>query len=833
MMDLARRRVADRLLKSALERDTADAIALIESECGDDPELESFVLRLLELAEAADDSPEPSFPAPHLLRELANPGTAPGGIEPGTRVGPYRVSRQIGRGGMGVVYLAERCDGHFDQAVALKLIPRGGETREAVERFERERQILAGLEHPNIARLIDGGVLADGTPYYAMEHVAGDRIDEYCDAGRLTIADRIELFLVAARAVDHANSRLIVHRDIKPANLLVTAEGSVKLLDFGIAKLVSGEDVEATRTLARVMTPEYASPEQVLGEPITVASDVYQLGLLLYELLTGCNAQEGAAHSTPAEFETAVCRVEAVRPSNRWSDASAPARARDRSTTPAAARKALLGDLDTILARALAKRPERRYRSVAHFIDDIERFNTRMPVLARPDSWSYRARKFVSRHRLGVSAAAGIGALLVAYAVTVTVQSVHLQRERDRTRAEATKATEVKEFLLRLFTADDPSRSSRPQPTATDILEDGVRAIREETTLDPLVRAELLSTMGETFRKLDRYDEARAAFEDASALRSAHLPPGHPDHTLGDFERALMEWELGRFETAAPLLESVIERRREALGGTDDLLTLRSAGLLATSLYPLGHYDRALALMREAIGKREGTPGRGLPYLHRMWANLGWMLAGYGDLDGGEHAIRNAIRLAGRPQGHSPSLLGLYGNLATVLTLSGRHEEALEAIERAVDFAEIYFPEGHSHRARLLLQRAETLAAAGRSDGAARGLAELEAFLPPDAARSRYPIRIARLEARIATLDGDPATAERLLRQVIEATDPPEGRDTRKFARDCLDLGRLLLDRGDPEGRLWLHRADELLSAHVLPQHPDRALATALLDAAD
>jgi len=340
---------------------------------------------------------------------------------PGDRLGAYRIIYEIGRGGMGAVYLATRADDQYRKQVAIKVVKRGMDSDEVLSRFRHERQILAGLEHPHIARLIDGGTTPDGRPYFVMERVQGQPIDAFCREHNLGVESRLRLFVRVCEAVSYAHRALVVHRDLKPGNILVNAEGVPKLLDFGVAKLLSpGADPGLTSTGFRTgpLTPEYASPEQVRGLPVTTATDVYALGAILYELLTGTRAQKMTTR-TPAEIERVVCDTQALRPSH------------------ASLALQLDGDLDNIVWMAMRKERERRYQSVDQLAEDIERYLNGLPVMARQDSFAYRARKFVGRNRLAIAAGALVFGSLVA-GLTVSVNQAR-QAEAARRVAEMQK----------------------------------------------------------------------------------------------------------------------------------------------------------------------------------------------------------------------------------------------------------------------------------------------------------------------------------------------------------------------------------------------------------
>ncbi len=379
-------------------------------------------------------------PAADLLQPPSNGAAISSRI--GNRIGPYEVVVEIGHGGMGEVYRAVRIDGQFDQQVAIKLVRVGMDSAFIVERFLGERQILATLNHPNIARLLDGGATDDGVPYVVMELIEGDRIDAYCQAHRLSVTERLRIFLQVCAAVEYAHQRLVIHRDIKPGNILVTADAMPKLLDFGIAKILDPSGDSET-TMARPMTPEYASPEQVRGEPITTASDVYSLGVVLYQLLTGRSPYRIATRS-PAQLSQAITSTDPQRPSTAvisplrtQGDIAASAMhaeevLSDREPTPARLRKRLSGDLDSILLMALRKEPERRYGSVRQFAEDISRHLDGLPVTATRGSWSYTAGKFVARHRTAVAATAAVILALVAGMAATERQARIARMERAR-----------------------------------------------------------------------------------------------------------------------------------------------------------------------------------------------------------------------------------------------------------------------------------------------------------------------------------------------------------------------------------------------------------------
>ncbi|HEX6070076.1 MAG TPA: serine/threonine-protein kinase, partial [Longimicrobiaceae bacterium] len=423
----------DEIFAAALERAPAERDAFLRERCGGDAALRAEVESLLRsygeaeevLGESVSDFAEPLVEDLRATLEREEMEALPGD----GRIGPYRLLRVIGRGGMGAVYLAERADDQFEKRVALKLVKRGMDTDEVLQRFRYERQILAALEHPNIGRLYDGGAAEDGRPYLVMEHIAGEPVTTYCDRRRLSIDERLKIFETICGAVQFAHRNLVVHRDIKPSNILVTAEGTVKLLDFGIAKLLDPahpELVPQTRTEMRLLTPEYASPEQIDGAQVTTASDVFALGVILFELLTGRRPSDGRGRRTQDRFglDTGLGRPSStvVRslPSEKPGEApeSAEEIAARRSTTPERLRMRLRGDLDTITLKALAEEPERRYHTAEQLLADVQRYRRGLPVLARGESFGYRATKFVRRHRVVVSFSSALAVLLIGFVTT-------------------------------------------------------------------------------------------------------------------------------------------------------------------------------------------------------------------------------------------------------------------------------------------------------------------------------------------------------------------------------------------------------------------------------
>jgi eukaryotic-like serine/threonine-protein kinase len=533
------------------------------------------------------------------------------------RIGPYRVLRTLGAGGMGEVFLAERADAQFEQQVAIKLVQGGPLARGMLSRFKIERQILAQLDHPNIARLMDGGSLPDGSAYLIMEYIDGVSIDVYCDEHRLDIPARLKLFQTVCAAVHYAHQNLIVHRDLKPSNILVTLDGSPKLLDFGIAKLLDARQaaqhtLTVTHADIRVMTPDHASPEQVRGQPITTTSDVYVLGVLLYKLL--CGTSPFIISSTRlSEIEHAICERDPAAPSQTI-DTGDSDQARlitdARGVSSARLKRMLGGDLDNIVAMAMRKEPERRYGSAQQMASDIQRHLEGKPIIAHRDTLSYRTSKFMRRHWLPVSAALGVGFMIIAFATTTYVQSLRIAAERDRAAQqreladrEKVRAEEVSSFLINLFKLSDPDENRGNQVTARELLDVGASRLSSALADQPATKAALLSTVGAVYDSLGQYRDAVPILTKSLALQ----PP------LDGPSRIPTLLELARARSGAGDLDGAESPLQEALRLSQDKSGARGQDT-ARALWELGRlrqkqgkFAEARDLYKRALDLMEGS----------------------------------------------------------------------------------------------------------------------------------------------------------------------------------------------------------------------------------
>lgn len=670
------------IIDGALDLGPEERAAYVEHVRGGDAALGEAVASLLADADAATplETPALEFAAPFLAGLPAEPDQASSGVQ----VGPYRILREIGHGGMGTVFLAERADHQYQKSVALKLL-RGwiaGNER-SVRRFVEERQILAGLDHPAIARLLDGGVTADGLPWFAMEYVEGVPIDRYCDERHLPIETRLELFCRVCTAVQYAHRNLIVHRDLKPANILVTAEGEVKLLDFGIAKLLgerSGEAATLTVAAERLMTPLYASPEQVRGDPISTASDVYALGVVLHALLTGGNPyrlvtrepHQVAQAILEQEPEPPSVSVARRRESSERGGATAEEVASARGIQWARLVRRLRGDLDTIVLAALQKDPSRRYATAEQLEADVRRHVAGLPLAARPEGPLARGRKFVRRHRVGVAMAAAVALLVVGFAVVAGVQSLRIRSQAVRIGVERDRAEEVSGFLAGLFQTSDPYATGGGNLTARAILDSGAARIHRELAGRPDVRAQMMLEMGRAYFGLGLRDRARRFAEVSLAIRR-RAGPGSPTdlaQTLDFVGQVLLEQ--GELLDAERAYREALELRR-GLAVADRREEARTLNGLAAVLRTAGRFREAESYSREAVAIDQGRAGDNDLDLAASLDGLAHAVRELGDHPAATQLYQRVLALRRRtlPESH-PQVTSSVVNLAAALGDIGR-----------------------------------------------------------------------------------------------------------------------------------------------------------------
>ncbi|MBL8268519.1 serine/threonine-protein kinase, partial [Steroidobacter sp.] len=662
--------------------------------------------------------------------------------EPGNQVGPYRLVRELGRGGMGSVWLAERADGSFKRTVALKL-PHVTWIGGLAERMARERDILAGLEHPNIARLYDAGVDDLGRPFMAMEYVEGQTIDRYCAQHELSVAQILQLILQVARAVAHAHARLVVHRDLKPSNVLVTVEGSVRLLDFGVAKLLENQPGEQTQFAVRAFTPEYAAPEQIKGEAIGTATDVYALGVVSYQLLTGALPYP-AKQTTAGQLERAITEFDAPLASDATKDRP-PSRH-------------LRGDLDAILNRALKKDPAQRYASADAFALDIEHHLQGRPIQARPDSTWYRFTKFVTRNRVATAAAVAVLTAILGGASIALWQAREAREQAERTAVErdiarraAAREEAVRTYLTRMFRNSVVQEGSGPT-TAKAMLDRSAERVLQQYRDDPYLAGKVVETLADLYGALEDVAGQVPLLEGYLKQAGPEANPetvalvkqklSHAELSRGNLQRAAellppaeQFWNTDRTRYAEPHVEGLAIRarlqraqgdlagsiatneqaigERVALSGENHSETAILYNSLGIALMNANRLEEATSAYRKALAIHDALgSGEDVPALV-MRANVGTLSYRVGRVADAERELKHAFEGQRAISGDSAAVaasMGQYGSLQTAL---GRPALAIPILDEASRMAEKFTASGSALHVQNRTFLAEAHAASG------------------------------------------------------------------------------------------------------------------------
>ncbi len=831
----------------------------------DDAGLRSEVERLLVGDAAVGDGSCGPFARPFVSGAPDLLGTEAAG----TLIGPWRVLRELGRGGMGVVLLAERADGQYEQLAALKLMRAGGDPAGLRRRFLRERQILARLEHPHIARLLDGGVTAAGEPYFALEYIDGEPLTTFVARQPVDVVARLRLFLDVCAAVQFAHRQLVVHCDIKPSNLMVNRDGRVKLLDFGIANLLAGDDPGSAETQLRALTPAYASPEQLRGDPVTTASDVYALGAVLYELLTGLRAYRIGTDASSSERLAAISDARRALPSAA-AQVPAPTAAVRVAGLAGLPARILRGDLDVITSTALQADAAQRYASVEALADDVRRYLDGIPIAARPPSVRYRLGKFVARHRFGVALAALAVVALIAALGFALVQARQARAQADEARRAAALALEqgeraegVRRILVGVFEQAAPDANDGRPITALELLEKGERQIEGAIDVQPAVEADAATLIAELYvqigefgraevllqRALEATDDPRvpddvkarvlvgiAAIEDEKAAYTdaiAHARRGldllasggrgvAPTVAKAHYVIAHSLIALGRIDEAEALLQESLARDRAALGANSDAV--------ADSLVQLGNvhaaasrFDASEAAFRQAIAAFSATYGADSYHVAHVLNELSNMLHDKRDLAGAEAALQQSLDIRLRTVGpdHRDTLIVRH-NLLILLEGEGRVAEALpqrlEVIERLG--ARLHGRDIGSYRLAAGRDQRDLgdFAAAVLNLRAAYGL--FSDTLGPD---SDSAISSLRSLGASLLLAGRHDEAESVLRQAVELQRARRPASALRIALVESDLGNLLRVRGRLDAaRPLIAGAAGMLAQAPNADHPAR-----------
>ena len=704
----------------------------------------------------------------------------------GMRLGVYELTKLLGTGGMGAVFLAQRIDAEFQQQVAIKLVRNSLLSINIAGRLRAERQILASLQHPNIATLLDGGTAAEGTPYLVMEYIDGLPIDTYCDHTKLSIEQRLRMFLKICSAVQCAHQSLIVHRDLKPTNILVNTEGQPKLLDFGIAKLLDTQlhprHANLTQHDMRMLTPAHASPEQILGDVITTSSDIYVLGLLLYEMLCGCRPFVFPKQYRLLDLEHIIVSAKPITPSAMVSrvDRESPGFMQDiarcRSVSAAKLKRILKGDLDNIVMMAMRKEPSRRYASVERFSDDIKNWLDGLPVSATKDSWRYRTGKFVRRY---VWALAGISLAFVAFvAFTVLLlrQSHVTANQRDALERERNRAEQVSAFLLDLFRYSDPTKARGNELKARDLLDAGVQRIDTALDAQPQLRATMLDTIGQVYGNMGLYDDAAAALEKSLNTRVSK-----------GMENAV--------ETAA-IMAHLAEIRIAQAKDQEAITLLNRALAIQHSLLGSNHVD--LASTYRLLGKASidlGNYAEGDDFVFKALS----LLDSHGQTDTVEKALTLTILAESRGiQYRSAEAETFYRAALAMLTTQLGTADPIVTQTR-VDFASVLESQGKYSEAQPILEQA---------------LAEKRRLLG-----SMHPETIVAIETYgvFLTRKGDYLQAQTTLNEALQANTKLHGDQHPAVAYDLVSIGVLEFMRGSYESAEQRYRTALEIYARSFP----------------
>lgn len=851
-----RNRRASELFDAVLDLPAADRAGFLAAQCAGDTGLRETVEALLRADEACARSPFLQTPLPQAAAAMFGDFSDLNLV--GQVVGGYRLSGVVGAGGMGIVFRADSVDGARETPVAVKLIRHGLFVPGILHRFQREGQLLAQLHHPNIATLHDAGVSDSGVPYLVMEYVDGRPIDAYCDAEQLPVAERVRLMRDVCAAVQHAHQHLIVHRDIKPANILVTGSGAVKLLDFGVAKLLD-EDLtprDATRTAAtyRMMTPQYAGPEVVRGEPITTAVDVYGLGLVLYELLAGRRPYE-VPKFTPREAERIICEVEprppssvipSVRPGRaavrdglssrslrRWSPGNDRLESRShtrgthtrgthtrgtdtsathasgsseeakifdaRRASPVELHSALKGDLDNVVLKALRKDPHRRYASAEQLSQDLERYLGGFPVLAHGDSFGYRARKFLRRHRVSVTAAAlCLGLLILGIAgttwglVLARRESKRAILEADRARREAIKADRVNVFLQEMLGAADPEVVGA-DVRVRDVVDRAARRLEADPGDDDFVRATAEGTIGQTYLSLGLLEDAERHLRSALALRPVDVEEYGTERAkiLGNLSRVLRL--RGNHSEAERAAQEAVELDRKLLGPRHARVA-RDLAALGTVYQDQGDFTRAEPPYREAVAMLRESADKDGADLAQTLGEFGVLLAQRGQTVEGERLAREGLQLSERwfPADHVRVSTSLR-RLAIVLQLAHSFSESEALYRRALAIDRRVLGPRHPNVAQILSNLGPVLGAQGRREEAIAVLRESLEIRRTLFGHDHLTIA-ATLNNLATVLDAE--AAEPLLRESLAISQKLFGNDDYRVGNAYQNLAASLKDRG-------------------------------------
>lgn len=770
----------ERIVDSALAMSPDERPEYINQACADDAELKTSVTELLESIDASEGYlQKPDELKKDLLNEFSKDiGETTGQSSMiGKQVGAYKLVELIEHGGMGSVFAAERSDGNFEQKVALKLIRRGMDTPSNIARFKREQNILANLNHPNIAQLYDGGIIKDGLPYLVMEYVDGIPIDQYCRQKNLPVSKRLDLFKKVCRAVQHAHNNLVIHRDLKPGNILVKENGDVKILDFGIAKLLetenNGETIFQTRAGGRILTLGYAAPEQLSEKQITTGTDIYTLGILLYKLLTD---------EHPFDFEDkSISEIETI--------------IREKSPRKLSANSSynLDKDLGAIIRKSMRKEAGDRYHSAGELLDDIKRFENGLPVLALEGSTVYRMKKYIRRNQRPI-----IAALIFLLSVTgiAGYYTFQIAEERNQAQLEAQKAEAVTNFLIDMFDAGDPAITKGENVTVQHFLKSG-REKLDEIDEQPKIKAALLSAVGKVYRKLNNFEQSKNVLEQAVEISEKAYAEPHPDLADVYTIRATLEKEIENFDTAIDFYNKALNIIEQLSDRPDTLYSVTKMNL-ALLYEETGNLDQAIPLHQESVNLvREIYP----PDHENIGISLNHLALAQrknGDLQKAEQNYEKALKILLEKLGndHTRTITTTH-NLASLYRDLGRTEKAVSLEEKALTMRRKIFGDHHYYTASSLNLLGHLYREKAQYDKSINAYKESLSILSELYGDSSMYVGIASSGLANSYLKSeDPATADSLFRKSVDIIEYKFGPESRYLANPIIAFGNMYRDGG-------------------------------------
>lgn len=672
---------------NAVEREV-----FLNQECANELELKKEILSLLDSLENTKDFLEE---ASTIVEQNKNNFTDPY-ID--KQIGNYLIDGEAGVGGMGIVYTGRRNDKEFEQKVAIKILKHGITSEYLLKRFQIERQTLANLQHQNIARLLDGGRTIDGLPYLVMEFIDGIPITEFCHQKKLSLEEKLKLFREVCTAVQYAHQNLIVHRDLKPGNILVTKDGIPKLLDFGIAKLIDEELVDNNEGLTRTgvwhLTPEYASPEQIKGEKITTASDIYSLGVLLYQILTGYQPYK-ISNNSPAVISKIITEEIIQKPSEKVKDklrehAESNLFLNDKISNQ------LKGDLDNIVSKAMHKDPARRYVSVEQFSEDVRRHLSGLPVIAQKDTAGYRLSKFIQRHKVGFISSVGFIVFLIINLIAIIWQANIAANERDKAKLEAQKVETVNKFLLDMLSSVDPTEIGR-DVKVYDVLRKSALGVEKGFKDQPGIEASIQKTIGKTLTSLGEYDEAKPHLLRSLLLNERVYGKQSNQASESNYELALYYHWIGELKTADSLYKKSLQifKRNSDVSKRSLASTLNDYGILKSDFAEFDEskkmYEESLNILLENYGEKDRD-------VASLYNNLAIVMQAQKDLDGAEKYFHKALELNIELFGENrPEVSSNYNNLAYIYIDKGDFTRAEEYFIKSLELKKKYYGADHSY----------------------------------------------------------------------------------------------------------------------------------------